>query len=83
MWWWAPYVNYDVTSTFAIKFQIDGDFYSSTGTDEIKNDPTHLRMGVGWMPTPWLLLAPHLYVPVTTFSWSGAAFNLEAWAKLF
>jgi len=83
MWWWGPYVNYDVTPSFAVKLQVDGDFYSSVGTNEVKNELTHLRMGLGWCPTPNILLAPHLYVPVTSFSWSAAAFNLEAWAKLF
>jgi hypothetical protein len=83
--WWAPYLNYDITPTFGVKFQIDGNFYSQTGDSDIHNDPTHLRMGVGWSPIPELFLAPHLYVPITSpgFSWSAAAFNLEAWAKLF
>src|SRR5579885_67007 len=83
--WWAPYLNYDVTKTFAVKFQIDGNFYSETGDTDIHNDLTHLRAGVGWSPTPWLFLAPHIYVPITGpgFSWSAAAFNLEAWAQLF
>jgi len=83
MWWWGPYINYDFSPKFGVKFQIDNDFYSAVGTSEVKSEIGHLRMGVGWSPIPELFLAPHLYVPINNFSWSAAALNLEAWSKLF
>jgi hypothetical protein len=85
MWWWAPYVNYDFTPTFAAKVQIDGDFYSVNDSSETKNDPTHLRIGIGWSVTNNIWLAPHIYTPITgsSFSWSATTFNFEGWAQLF
>lgn len=84
-WWWAPYLNYDFSPKFAVKLQYSGDFYSKYGDNDVHNSPSYVRFGVGWSPTPWLFLAPHVYAPTTSpgFSWSAAALNLEAWAQLF